>query len=659
MMKKLIPIVLILLIASNAISQVAINDDGSSTNASSMLHIKSTDKGMLIPRMTENQRDAISSPAYGLLVFVTTDSTFYFYEGSNWTKLGMGSSGWHEHNNKIYTDSLHSVSIGDTAGSAVFQVKTDEATGIYSPDVCIGGTASANEEYPGQPAANAFDNSLSTYWSNNNNLPSWLQYDFGDGNERVIARYRIFFSAAGYDASPDVWQFQASDDASTWTTLDSRTGQGWTIDEWKTYTFSNEERFRYYRLLISDNKGTANNYVSINEVQMNEMTYEKHSTLVVSGNAVGIGTESPSSTLHINGTLLYEDGNESSGWIMVSDASGNATWTDGANVNAGGWTVNGNHIYNTSDSVGIGTATPGAPLEVSGRISQIGIGNSVFLGEGAGENDDFTNGCVFIGKNAGYSNDSGNDHVAIGNGAFYSSANSSRNTGIGQNSLYSTSTGDGNTAVGYSSLSGNTGGSYNVAIGYMTMSNNSTGSDNIAIGLSAMNNNSAGDYNVSIGRNSLYTSNSTSKNIAIGYQSLYNNDADNLVAIGHEAMYSNTSGTGNIALGHHSLYTNQLGADNTALGDSALYYNTSNANTAVGSSSLQNNTASGLSAFGASSLESNTTGSENCAFGYNALKNNTTGDENSAFGYGALESSTTTQSNTAIGYMHSMYQQGL
>jgi len=65
---------------------VAINTDGSTANASSILEIKSTAKGLLIPRMLKLQRTAITSPATGLMVYQTgPDSTgFYMYNGSSW-----------------------------------------------------------------------------------------------------------------------------------------------------------------------------------------------------------------------------------------------------------------------------------------------------------------------------------------------------------------------------------------------------------------------------------------------------------------------------------------------------------------------------------------------------------------------------------------------
>ncbi|SDX71522.1 hypothetical protein SAMN05444411_108117 [Lutibacter oricola] len=60
-------------------------------DASSMLDVQSTTKGMLIPRMTTTQREAISSPANGLLVFDTVTDTFWFYSIA-WEELVSGSA---------------------------------------------------------------------------------------------------------------------------------------------------------------------------------------------------------------------------------------------------------------------------------------------------------------------------------------------------------------------------------------------------------------------------------------------------------------------------------------------------------------------------------------------------------------------------------------
>lgn len=65
---------------------LAVNSDGSSANASAILDVKSTTRGMLIPRMLKSERNAIASAATGLMVYQTgPDSTgFYIYNGSSW-----------------------------------------------------------------------------------------------------------------------------------------------------------------------------------------------------------------------------------------------------------------------------------------------------------------------------------------------------------------------------------------------------------------------------------------------------------------------------------------------------------------------------------------------------------------------------------------------
>lgn len=82
------------LMAFSSFSQnVGINATGSTPNASAMLDISSTDKGLLAPRMTEAQRNAIASPATGLLIFQTNNTSgFYYYDGTTWVAIGGAGS---------------------------------------------------------------------------------------------------------------------------------------------------------------------------------------------------------------------------------------------------------------------------------------------------------------------------------------------------------------------------------------------------------------------------------------------------------------------------------------------------------------------------------------------------------------------------------------
>lgn len=67
-------------------AQIGINTDNSQPDSSAILDLKSTDKGVLLPRMTNLQRDAISNPANGLVVYTTDDNCINTFNGSNWLK---------------------------------------------------------------------------------------------------------------------------------------------------------------------------------------------------------------------------------------------------------------------------------------------------------------------------------------------------------------------------------------------------------------------------------------------------------------------------------------------------------------------------------------------------------------------------------------------
>ena len=65
-----------------------------SPDASAEMEIESTSKGILIPRMTKAQRDAIGSPATGLLIYQTDDSPgFYSYDGGKWKPMTVQGTG--------------------------------------------------------------------------------------------------------------------------------------------------------------------------------------------------------------------------------------------------------------------------------------------------------------------------------------------------------------------------------------------------------------------------------------------------------------------------------------------------------------------------------------------------------------------------------------
>lgn len=114
-MKYSLPVIILLISSGPVFSQsLAINTDGSTANASAMLDIKSTTKGLLIPRMTTAQRTGITSPATGLQVYDTDLNLLYFYNGAVWGALSSGTNFWTFSGGHIYNNLGTNVGIGTT-----------------------------------------------------------------------------------------------------------------------------------------------------------------------------------------------------------------------------------------------------------------------------------------------------------------------------------------------------------------------------------------------------------------------------------------------------------------------------------------------------------------------------------------------------------------
>lgn len=68
---------------------ISINATGTSPDLSAMLDISSSTKGLLIPRMTSAQRDAIQTPARGLVIYNNTDNRIENWDGTAWLVTGV------------------------------------------------------------------------------------------------------------------------------------------------------------------------------------------------------------------------------------------------------------------------------------------------------------------------------------------------------------------------------------------------------------------------------------------------------------------------------------------------------------------------------------------------------------------------------------------
>ncbi len=132
---------------------VGINPTGATPNSSAMLDVSSTDKGMLIPRVSltsTSDVSTIANPATSLLVYNTNAGMsngsvgFYYWNGTQWNKLNDGNAStsnglWTANGNDISNANSGNVGIGTTTPTAPLHVKGQEALTIPN-----GGTSTAH-----------------------------------------------------------------------------------------------------------------------------------------------------------------------------------------------------------------------------------------------------------------------------------------------------------------------------------------------------------------------------------------------------------------------------------------------------------------------------------------------------------------------------------
>jgi len=129
MLKNNILIIIVIMLSYNAslMAQVGINT--TTPDPSSMLDIQSTEKGLLIPRMTLVERNNISSPAQGLMVYQTDNTPgFYYYNGSTWSAIVAAEDDkWIVQGVNMYNANTGKVGIGTSSPDAPLDIEATNA----------------------------------------------------------------------------------------------------------------------------------------------------------------------------------------------------------------------------------------------------------------------------------------------------------------------------------------------------------------------------------------------------------------------------------------------------------------------------------------------------------------------------------------------------
>jgi hypothetical protein len=305
---KILSFIIVILVLNSSLlfSQVAVNTDGASPDNSAMLDVKSTTKGMLIPRMTITERNGITNPANGLLIFCTGDNQYYSNKGTptipNWV---MVSSQWLFNGSDIYF----------TGGRVGLSKTNPDFTLDVLGDINFSGTLRKN----GTTVAT--------------------------GVSTVTATSPLTSSGG---SSPNISIPQASSGSNGF--LSST--------DWSTFN-SKQNALTFGNLASGDITVTGGNGAIIGSgtsmtVNKGNLTESTSSVLTITG---GTG-----SIMGTGASIQFKSANASqSGYLS------NIDWNSFNNKVSSQWVTNGQDISYNTGKVGIGTATPvsSAALEVA------------------------------------------------------------------------------------------------------------------------------------------------------------------------------------------------------------------------------------------------------------------------------------------------------
>ncbi len=680
-MKKL-PLIIscFLLWIGQANAQVAITTNGSAADSSAMLDVKSTTKGLLIPRLNLLQRKAINLPATGLMVYQTDalSSGFYYYDGDSWQWLGGSNlTGSGNAGRVTFWTGTKSLASNDH----LFWDNTNLRLGI--------GTTSPGE-------------SLSIYNGNielkNNSLTSnefrFHEPGFSGGNNFTAFKARsqagdVTYTLPSADGSNNQVLVTNGSGALSWLTTElpltiangiNRTGNtvklGGNLTENTTITQDGSEIFTL------TNAGVGNTVLNLSS--SGDFMIEDNGNpffMATSGGRIGIGSTNPLQKLTVDGTLgileggttpiyhtIFQGGvqtgniaytlpvdNGNSGEVLSTDGAGILSWNAAESPLAFS-----NGLTRTGNAVKLGGTLTGNTLLTQGSnlftITNDGTANTNFNLTGTGDFRIENNGAAFF-----TATDGGNIGVGIADPGQKLTVNGS--LGIMESSIppvystilqggnqladitYTLPLNDGNdgqvlTTNGTGDLSWNTpvsGSGYPTRVAFwagskLLSSNSDLYWDNI-------------NFRLGLG-----TATPNQQLELTGNLRMPATTANTGILYAGASPFMHNLGTQSAFLGKLAGNLTQSGAeDNIGIGDSTLRSITSgDRNVALGTSVLRSLTSADGNTVIGYDAGLNTNSSYNTFVGYRAGKHNTT-DRSTFFGCEAGFNNTTGQYNTFIG----------
>ncbi|MCG2610349.1 tail fiber domain-containing protein [Flavobacterium sp. SM15] len=381
----------------NTTVQAQVGIGTTTPNSSSVLDVTSTTAGLLTPRMTMAQRNAITTPATGLLIYQTDNTPgFYYYNSSAW--VPFGGSGWGLTGNAGTTVGTNFLGTTDNQDFAIktnnteaIRVKNDgkigigntapsskiHITGTTVPGVTGGTTNLINQNFSSYTVTQNYTPdaacTTTTGWTTSSAAPAsyvcttcvapYLYIDSDDsGCDQVATAYMNFTPTTSSVAVSFGYRFDEYSSG---------------VDSFRVYLYNNGTSAQVGANLVSaavDVNSTYSGTLTVTPGVSYSLRFEYIGTYSFGAtvdNVLVTETVAP-----VTGSYVFrlEDGTQAAGKVLTSDANGNAYWqVPGGGSGSGSTYTFTNGLTNASGTVKLGGAliestTIGAtsfPLNVS------------------------------------------------------------------------------------------------------------------------------------------------------------------------------------------------------------------------------------------------------------------------------------------------------
>tara|TARA_B110001450_G_scaffold236464_1_gene241932 strand:- start:2210 stop:4303 length:2094 start_codon:yes stop_codon:yes gene_type:complete len=350
-MKKITLVLVLTVLCFSTYAQVGIGN--TNPDPSSILELTSTTQGLLTPRMSQSERDAIVTPATGLLIYQTDNAYgFYYYDGSSWKSFGGSGtdSDWIINGNEMYNANTGNIGVGNIAPSTKFHI-----TGTTTPG-SPGSTGGSTILY-----SNNFESGTVNYITGGSNSCTTGSevWDITTSEPILVSCTNCSGSFAAIEYSTSCVQDQTLLEGAfvpTKNNIDISFNYGYysgfsnpssfVITLFNNTTSSVEHTLVNSTTTLNDQTFTTNKSVTIGDNYTLRIQYtgnDDFGALIDDIVITELGTSSPP----VSGSYVFrlEDGQEHAGYVLTSDANGNATWKpSGGSASAQTLSMVGNNL---------------------------------------------------------------------------------------------------------------------------------------------------------------------------------------------------------------------------------------------------------------------------------------------------------------------------